>query len=253
MFGKNGGKNLRDQAQGLADTLAPHVESAKEQLAPRLEELRDQLGPRLEEAREQLRPHLEQARDELSPRIEQAREQLAPMLAEAREKAAPAVAEARERFVNDVVPTVKAALEEAREQATPYAEEAARRGRAAAAALAGEEPAPRKGGKSKWLLLGGLVAAGAVVWKRLMGDQGGSAWQSSYTPPPAPTPTSPAGAGGHVSDVAVDSPSQVNDEAGATPGEAVADAAEAGPGTVTTPDTPVDVIEAPGPDEADKA
>jgi len=252
MFGKNG-KNLRDQAQELAEALTPHVESAREQLGPKLGELREQLAPRLDEAREQILPRLEQAREELGPRLEQARDQLVPMLADAREKAAPHVAEARERFVNEVVPTVKAALEEAKEQATPYAEEARRRGLAAAAALAGEEPHKRKRGKVRWLLLGGVLAAGAVVAKKLMGDQGGGAWQSSYTPPPAPSPAPSTGTGSvgdHVSDAAVDSPSTVapTDEAGATPGEAVADAAE-GPGGVSTPDNPADVIEAPGPEE----
>ncbi|HET8559715.1 MAG TPA: DUF5324 family protein [Marmoricola sp.] len=244
MFGRDGGKNLRDQAQELADALAPHVDNAREQLAPKLEELREQLAPRIAEAR-----------DELAPRIEQAREQLAPMIAEAREKAAPRVAEARERFVNDVVPTVKAAVEEAREQAGPYAEEAKRRGRAAAAALAGEEPEKRKGGKTKWVLLGGAVAAGAVAWKRLMGDQGSGAWQSSYTPPPAPapTPSSTSASGVHASDVEVDSPSRVaaDDEAGASPGEAIADAAES-PDAATTPDNPTEVVEAPGPEEGKK-
>jgi hypothetical protein len=100
--------------------------------------------------------------------------------------------------------------------------EARRRGLAAAAALRGEVEPPQTHHRIRNLLivlgLGGLAAA---VAKMLSDRQASTAWQSSYTPPPAPA----AG------------PQGGNDEGGATPDVAAADK-QAEPHHVTTPENP---------------
>jgi hypothetical protein len=151
-------KNLRDQAQGLAQDLA-----------------------------EQVGPHLESA-------VETARETIAPRLVEARDQLAPHVADARERIRTEVIPTVQSALADARDQAVPLAEEARKRGAAAAAALKGEQPA-KKRGKGRWIAVLALHGAAAVAAKRLLGG-GGSGNHSGYTPPVPQQRTGPVSATG---------------------------------------------------------
>ena len=136
----------------------------------------------------------------------------------------PHVADARERIRNEVIPTVQSALAEAREQAGPVADEARKRGAAAAAALKGEQP--RKGRKGKWLALLALGGAAAVAAKRLLGGDAGN--HARYTPPVPQQRTDPLGS---VSD----------DPGGATPDEAIADAADE-PHDVTTPADPAEAI-----------
>src|SRR5690606_32266802 len=135
-------------------------------------------------------------------------------------KAGPHVAEARDRLRNDVIPAVQshaqAALAEAREQAGPLAEEARRRGTAAAAALKGEQP--KKRGKGRWLMLLALVGAAAVAAKKLLGGDGsGSGSHAGYVPPvpqqrtgPIDTPTGSTAGAGTESDLGSD----VADDAG---------------------------------------
>lgn len=85
----------------------------------------------------------------------------------------------------------------------------------------------------KLLLLAGLIAVGGFVAKKLTSRSRGGNWQSSYTPPPAPT--------------SVPRPAAVADEpdedlAAATPDEALSDRA-AEPHPDTTPDDPAEEIE----------
>ncbi len=98
-----------------------------------------------------------------------------------------------------------------------------------------EAPAHKGRGRlKKLLLLGGLAAIGAVIFKKLRSDSTSDNWQSSYvpTPPPATAPT-PA-----------------TDDAGSGPDEAVSDAA-AEPHEPTTPDQPAEVVDVE--ESADKA
>jgi vacuolar-type H+-ATPase subunit H len=190
MFAKS--KNLRGQAQDLAQDLA------------------DQVGPHLENA------------------VDAARETLAPRIADAREMAAPHVADARERLRKDVLPTVQSALAEARDQAGPMAEEAKRRGTAAAVALTGDQP--KKRGRKRWIALLALGGAAAVAARRLLGSDSGTHAGSpnAYSPPVPNQRTSP------LTDVG-------DDAAGASPEEAIADRADE-PHDVTTPADPADTI-----------
>lgn len=177
--------------------------------------------------------------DAIAPHVDKAREELGPRLAEARDQIAPHVETARERFVQEVVPAVQHAVDQAREQAAPVAEEARKRGLAAAAALKGEEPEAKGGKKRKLLVLAGLVGLAAVAVKKLTG--GGAEtqnWQSNYTPAPAPTPapTPTPAAAAPVNEASAD------DAGGASPGESLSDAVEE-PHAATTPDDPAETVD----------
>lgn len=140
----------------------------------------------------------------------------------AQERALPALVHAREQ----VQATAGPALAQARKQARAAAAEAAD------AAVAKVRPAPvRKKRRGRALLVaGGVALAVAAVVKLRSG--GGENWQSAEVParPSTPAPTAPAPT------------TPVDDVAGASPDEAVADAVEA-PHSVTTPDDPATVVD----------
>jgi hypothetical protein len=205
-------KKLRDHANELADKVAPHVETA-----------RTKAGPMLTEAREKAAPYMAEARDKA-----------APYMAEARDRTAPALSEAREKLTTEVLPVLTAAIAAANEATEDVREEAKRRGKATAAALRGDVEPPKSKHRIRKLLivlgLGGIVAA---VAKKMSDRQATTAWQSSYTPTPAPMGTEPTGA--HRA-------AEADDEGGASPDVAAADAA-AEPHTATTPDQPAEEID----------
>lgn len=186
MFTKSRKDKLVEQAQDLAhdlsEKIAPAVEKAREEVAPRVADARDQLAPKVAGLRDQLdakvTPTLEQARDRVQGNVH--------------------------HYVAD-----------ARQQAQSLRDEAERRGTAAAAALKGEDVKKPAGKGKKLLVLAALVGAGVVVARQLAGGQQDN-WQSSYTPSPAPT--------------------------GSTPGESIADSAEQ-PHPVTTPDDPAERVD----------
>lgn len=209
-------KDLRKQANGFADKLAPHVENAREKAAPLLAD----------------------ARDKAAPVIAEAREKAAPLIAEAREKATPAVAEAKDRFTTEVVPMLTAALAAATEATEEVRDETKKRGKATVAALKGEVEAPKKNRHRvrKFVLVIGVGGVVAAVAKKLSDRQASTAWQSAYTPPAPTTPVtpSPPQAGAHKA--------EADDEGGASPDVAVADSA-AGPHATSTPDNPAEEVD----------
>ena len=87
---------------------------------------------------------------------------------------------------------------------------------------------------------GGPHGVAALVAKQLQGSQE-DPWQSSYTPTPPPAPASTTTP---PSPVAADATGH-DDSAGASPDEALADAAGT-PHTATTPDDPAEVIDVDG-------
>lgn len=102
----------------------------------------------------------------------------------------------------------------------------------------GQTEAKRKGSPvKKLLLLGGLIAIGSIIVKRLVGAPSRSNWQTAYTPTPAPAPR-PA-APDSAAAAAEDMP---DDSGGASPDEALADNA-AEPHPDTTPDEPAELVE----------
>ena len=200
-------KKMREHATDLADKIAPTVEGAREKASPLLADARDKV---------------------------------APLVADARDKAGPALNDARERITTEVIPAITAALAAAGEATEDVRGETKKRGKAAVAALKGEVEAPtRKKHRFRNLMivlgLGGIAAA---VAKKLSDRQATTAWQSSYTPTPAAaTPDEDTSGGAHRADADV-----ANDQGGASPDVAAADAAAA-PHAATTPDNPAETID----------
>jgi vacuolar-type H+-ATPase subunit H len=212
-MGKIKTKKMREHASDLADRLAPHVENAIDRAGPIISDARDKAGPLLSDARDKAGPLLADARDKAGP-----------LLADARDKAGPVVADARERLNKDVLPAISAAIAAAGEATEDVRGEAKKRGLAAAAALKGEVEAPKNRHRvRKLLILLGLGGVLAAVAKKKASRKPETAWQSSYTPPPAPA----APAAKH------------RDKGAATPDEAIADAADK-PHNATTPEDPAE-------------
>jgi vacuolar-type H+-ATPase subunit H len=201
-MGKSKTKNLRDQANDLADRLAPHVETA--------------------------------------------RAKAGPVIADARDKAGPVIADARDRFTQEVLPVLTAAVAAASEATEDVRGDAAKRGRAAVAALKGQvDPPKQKHRVRKLLMLLGLGGIVAFVVKKMSDREPTTAWQSSYTPPapsaasttmPGAPDADASGTGAHRAEETAD------DVGGASPDVAIADA-EAEPHVATSPDNPVEEID----------
>ena len=229
-FGRK--KTLSDSATQLADAIRPQVESAVEVVKDLAAEAREKAAEAIEKAGPVLAEGKAVATEKASAAAEAASAGAGVAAVKAREAAAVAAEKAREAAV--------VAAEKARESADLAAERASA-GRdavagAAAAKIAqakGEPPPSEGGGWKRWVLLGGLLTAGAVAYRKLRGRDDADNWESAYTPaPPVTTPASPAGAGAPVTD----------DPGGASPGEALSDQVEE-PHESTTPDQPVEVEE----------
>lgn len=203
-------KSLVDQASDLAggyvDTVRPHVEAA-------LESARDFV-------QETALPALSDARDKSAPVLAGARDKAAPVFVSARDKAVSGILDAKDAAKPYVATGAGLAVEKAT-QARELAD-------AKVSQLKGEKP--KKSKLKRFVLIAGVAGGVAFLAKKLQG--GGSTadnWQSSYTPSPAPTaaPTPAA---------------PVEDSAGSSPDEALADAAESAH-PVTTPDEPAEVVD----------
>jgi hypothetical protein len=174
----------------------------------------DQAGEYVDQVKPQLEAAVATAKDKAGPVIADARDKAAPVIADAKAKAGPAIASGAAVAAEKVAEAASVAADKAAEAAEKVAEAA--------------EPEPKKkGGKfKKLLILTGIAAAAAFIASKLRARKESDNWQSSYTPTPAPAPTS-------------ETP---DDEGGASPDEALADQAEA-PHQVTTPDEPADVVD----------
>src|SRR5687768_3185895 len=82
------------------------TKSRKQKFVEQAQELANDLS-------EAIAPHVERARDELAPRLADAKEQITPRIADARDQVAPHVESARDRFLNEVVPMVQQAVNDA--------------------------------------------------------------------------------------------------------------------------------------------
>jgi hypothetical protein len=231
-------KTLRDQATGLAESLAPRVESA-----------RDKAGPALAEARDRASEVLDLA----APYVTDARNLAAPYVAAARDNAAPYVSDAREKvtvtFTTEVLPVVTAALAAVDDATEDARAETLKRGKAVAAALKGElaqqqEEAPATTSTSgdshklrNLLLALGVGGAGFAAVKRVTGAKKSNDWQTSYVPAP---PASSGRSDTPLADAASDA--QAHDVAASDPGEAVADATDT-PHRPSSPDNPVTEVD----------
>lgn len=181
----------------------------------------EKVGPVASDARESAMRYAESTRDWAAPKVEAAREW-----------AAPHVEPVATRVKEDVLPRVAEAVTAALAASEPAREEAKSRGSAAIAALRGEveAPKPKKHRLRKLFLLAGVVGAAVAGWKAWVGQQ-------NRQPEPWATPigtASSAGVGSGGTAGARTSPlgattgiaPVTDDAAGASPDEALADAAE---------------------------
>lgn len=182
----------------------------------------------LDQASDTVTEYVEQVRPQLEAAVATAREKAAPALADARTKAAPVIADAKAKAAPAIAAGAAVAAEKIAAGATLAAEQAAAAAEAAADKVAQVADPPKKKHRlRKVLIITGIAAAAAFVATKLRGGQESEAWQSSYTPTPAPRP-----AAAPVED----------DPGGASPDEAIADQAET-PHPVTTPDDPATVVD----------
>jgi hypothetical protein len=214
---------------------------ARKQALATVAEARDRSGATLTKVRETAAPKVEQAVDWAAPRVEHAKDWAGPKVEQAVDWAAPRVATAVERLREDVVPRVAEAVAAAVEASEPVREEAAVRGKAALAALKGEVAAPPKKKRHLGRKAVGVMAvlgAGAAAWKAWQAKQEqAQPWQdpllaggTSSVPSMATGATGSAATSGDqgrpLGTVADAVPGDASDDAaGASPDEALADAA----------------------------
>jgi hypothetical protein len=240
-------KTLRDHASGLAESLAPRVEIARDKAAPVLADARDKVAPYVSDTRDRVAPLIAEMRDIAAPYVSDARNIAGPYVATARDKAAPYVADARERvtvtFTTEVLPVVTAALAAVDEATEDARHETLKRGKAVAAALRGElaeqevVPQAEESHKLRAVLVAlGLGGAGYAAFKKFgSGNKSTSTgWQSSTTSSSARVSDTP------LADAAAEA--AADDVAASDPAEAAADANEA-PHIATTPDRPATQVD----------
>ena len=166
-------------------------------------------------------PKVETAVDWAAPKVETAVNWAAPKVTTARDWAGPKVEPAVEKVKSDVLPAVAGAVVSALAASEPVRSEAATRGTAALAALKGEVGPPRRSKHRvrKLLLLTAVLGGAYAGWKAWVARNMDpvDAWTTAPVARPQ-TPVSsvtPVSAGGIATD----------DPAGASPDEALADAA----------------------------
>lgn len=156
----------------------------------RLEHIRTEGRRQAKAAKWQARAAQAEAAERMAP----IRETLRGRAETAREAAGPALHSAKDRLVEDVLPRMQDAAVHARAAAEPYAEEAARRGAGAVAALRGEvEPPPTRRTRQarRFLMWTGLAGLTGACWAALRRWTAEPAWVSSDAFTPALTPVSP--------------------------------------------------------------
>jgi hypothetical protein len=177
--------------------------------------LRKQSRKKARRANKKVAPIASDARDTAVRTAETTRDWAAPKVEAARDWAGPRVEPAVTRVKDDVLPKVAGAVAAALAASEPAREEAMSRGTAALAALKGEVEAPkaRKHRLRRLFLLAGLVGAAVAAWK---------AWNAqAKVDHPEPWVAAAPAPGTSPRVIPTDDP------AGASPDEALADAAEA--------------------------
>ena len=238
-------KSLIDQASDVVDATVPVIETAVATM------------------REQVRDLAQDTRDKAAPLIADTKV-LAGEIAEATREVA--------------IPKAKVAALSGAERAAGRAADLASSGRDLAAAKAAEVEGSTQRSRGskvrKVLIFGSIAAALGFVYNKMRSRAQADNWQSSYTPPssstsattssptdrPTTSSTAAATGGTHLAPgvgpdqpVGVDDPmaaraaeqGMTDDAGGASPDEALADAAEE-PHPVSTPDDPADVVEIEG-------
>ena len=178
----------------------------------RMTSMRKQSRKSARRANKKMAPVASDARESAIRYAETTRDWATPKVEAARDWAAPRVEPVATRVKDDVVPKVAAAVTAALAASEPALEEAKTRGTAAIAALRGEveAPKPKKHRLRKLFLLAGVIGAAVAGWKAWVGqqDRQPEPWATPVTTPP------------------LSSAPVTDDAAGASPDEALADAAE---------------------------
>jgi hypothetical protein len=176
---------------------------------------------RADATRDWAAPKVETAVDWATPKVETAVDWAAPKVTTAREWAGPKVEPAVEKVKSDVLPAVASAVVSALAASEPARSEAATRGTAALAALKGEVGPPRRSKHRirKLFLLTAVLGGAYAGWKAWVARNMDPVDAWTTAPAPSARPQAPVGSVTPVSGITTDDP------AGASPDEALADAA----------------------------
>lgn len=204
----------------------------------------------LDQAKEQASDFVDTVRPQVEAAVSTAKEKAGPVIADAREKAAPHVDAGKAKAATTAAAAAaaaaphvakgKAKLDEGRDLAAAKALAGLQAAEGKVAAL--QSDPPKKKRRFRKVLVLGLIAGGAAIAVKALQSDKGDNWQSTYTPPPPPAPKPTPVAETPVPEHAAAPEKPADDATGATPGEALADAAET-PHPVTTPDDPAEVVD----------
>ncbi len=191
------------------------LDQASDAVTDYVEQVRPQVEAAVATAREKAGPVIADARDKAAPVIADAKAKAAPKIADARAKAGPAIADGAAKAAASIAAGASIAAERAAEAAEAAADKVAEVA----------DPPKKKHRLRKVLVITGVAALAAFVASKLRSGGDHDAWQSSYTPTPAPRPV----------------PAE-DDQGGASFDEALSDSAETSH-PATTPDAPAEVVD----------
>ncbi len=207
---------------------------AAKSVSPAAVDARDAAIRYADATRDWAAPKVETAVDWAAPKVETAAEWAAPKVNTARDWAGPRVEPAVEKVKSDVLPAIAGAVVTALAATEPARGEAATRGSAALAALKGEVGPPRRSKHRirKLFLLTAVLGGAYAGWKAWVARNTDPVDAWTTAPAPAARPQTPVGSVTPVSAGGI----PTDDPAGASPDEALADAAaeEEAPVDLTT-------------------
>jgi hypothetical protein len=205
-----------------------------------------------------------QAMDQVVELSKDTRDKTAPLVEETKSLAGEIAQATREVAIPKAKATALAGAKVSADKAAEVAELAAAKAtQVAEAAEAASEPDKPSHKIRNTIIVGSLIAAAGYAASKMRARRATDNWQSSYTPPPAPSTTTSAtggttsgvtgsAGGAHLAPgvgpdqpVGTDDPMAAraaDDSGGASPDEAIADAVEE-PHPATTPDDPAEVVD----------
>jgi hypothetical protein len=190
----------------------------------------------LQQAADYVEAAVDTAREKAGPALADARDKAGPILADAKDKAGPVLTDARGKAGPLIAQGAAIASERASAAASLAAEKASAGQELATAKAAELRGQPKKKHRlRKLFLLSGVAALLGFLYQKARAGSESDNWQSSYTPTPAPRPSAAA-------TPVSDGDPTADDEGGAGPDDAIADAVEE-QHPVTTPDEPAEIVE----------
>lgn len=182
--------NTTKRVRHAAEIMAPYAGTARDTAAQYAHEAGARLGPPVSRAARQARTSAADRYDKIVvPRLREARKNLPPELDRAATRAAKHTRRAARKTADYAGPRIESAVAEARSASGPVREEAASRGMATVAALAGRVSAKdvdrlvrkrqRRAGRAravKKIGLFGLIAGAVYAGWRMMQNRSGADW-----------------------------------------------------------------------------